>query len=465
MEVAVLAMLRKPLAKEFGIDGYGLALVASAIYAGMIAGSFFGGYLSDVFGRRSVLLVAASIISLCGVGSAFAPDVYTFGTARMVLGIGIGAMVPISYSLMLEWTPTLYRGSVIMTLAGIAFHSGAGLCGATGSILISTVGGDLWWRVLLVACTLPVLIALPFQFIYLPESLHWLVVNGKLQDAKNLLRDASATNGQDMLHNGGITTRLYTVGPGTAASFTVRGFVWDLSTPELRLTTCFLIVAFTACGFIYNGFVFIYPQILLQLLDYSLEKSFALMTASSALDILCIFAFIFYMDLPYIGRRGALLTAYATLSMCALLAAIALQGSAPAFVAVNVILKAMVTTAYTVTPLYAGELLPTSLRASTMSLATCCSRVASMASTGVLTLLLSVSVSAVYLCYFLFGVVAFIASFVHSRETLGMPLLLYSSDLKAVKDVEESQSFASRYFPIVDHVRQRKGFQKYAPII
>lgn len=47
MEVAVLAMLRKPLAKEFGIDGYGLALVASAIYAGMIAGSFFGGYLSD----------------------------------------------------------------------------------------------------------------------------------------------------------------------------------------------------------------------------------------------------------------------------------------------------------------------------------------------------------------------------------------------------------------------------------
>ena len=281
-ELVVLAMLREDLKRDFGTDDYGFALVGSGIFAGMLFGALAGGFLSDIVGRRQTILLTATIISVFGLASALAPDLYSFATCRVITGLGIGAMVPAAESLLLEWSPTQWRSRLVMMLAGIAFHVGAICASSWGILLHKSIGGgpgSIWWRVLLVICTLPATISVPINYFHLPESLHWLIVQDKRRNVQDLLRNAHSINGKEMLQEGQVTTRLYSTQENEAAPFNMQR-VGAIFGPDLRYTTMYLIVAYSTCGFVYNGFVFIYPSILQQLYETSAEDSFLRMMES-----------------------------------------------------------------------------------------------------------------------------------------------------------------------------------------
>ncbi len=67
------------------------SLTLTATIAMMLAGP-----ISDRFGRRPVLFVAALLFTLSAVASALAPDYLTLVIARMVGGFGVGAALIIA---------------------------------------------------------------------------------------------------------------------------------------------------------------------------------------------------------------------------------------------------------------------------------------------------------------------------------------------------------------------------------
>ena len=73
-------------------------------------------------------------------------------------------------------------------MIGTAFAVGSILACGAGMLLREGMGageGSIWWRVLLVVCTLPGLVSVPWMFHALPESVHFLMANGRHDEGGN----------------------------------------------------------------------------------------------------------------------------------------------------------------------------------------------------------------------------------------------------------------------------------------
>ena len=148
MEMTVLTMLRHSVTNEFGIDKYQFAILGSVIFGGMLIGSLVGGAVADTYGRRRSMLVSGSVFCIFGLCSAAAPDLYSFAAARVLTGFGVGAMVPVADSLLLEWAPSAWRSKLVMTMLGAAFALGSIMAAGSGLVLHEYLGkttGD-WGR-------------------------------------------------------------------------------------------------------------------------------------------------------------------------------------------------------------------------------------------------------------------------------------------------------------------------------
>ena len=74
-------------------------------------------------------------------------------------------------------------------------------------------------------------------------------------------------NGAKLPANGEITAREYEAGLTEGHSLDWKTF-GEMFQPAVRGTTLYLIVTFSACGFVYYGFSFIYPHTLKQVYPY-----------------------------------------------------------------------------------------------------------------------------------------------------------------------------------------------------
>ena len=119
------------------------------------------------------------------------------------------------------------------------------------------------------------------------------------------------------------------------------------------------------------------------------------------------------------------------------------------FKILNAILRAMVGGPFTVVYVYAGELLPSTLRSSTISFCNSFGRLAAMLAPVVETAAVHVDVNLIYYSFSLVALAATVASILHFRETLGRPLLLYTSQLKEQREEDEKQPLMTRYAPFM----------------
>jgi MFS family permease len=208
-QMSVVTMLEEPVSNEFGLDKLGFSLVGSAIFGGMLVGSLFGGMLADLYGRRVAMLAASTALCVFSLSSAAAPELFSFAAARILTGLGGGALVPVAGSLLLEWSPTRWRSTMVMTTTGTAFAIGTLFeCGA-GLLLHEYMGeGREWWRALFVVCTLPAVVSLPVMLCTLPESMHFLMVHGRQDEAHALLMHLQRVNGTTEIATPGYTQGL-----------------------------------------------------------------------------------------------------------------------------------------------------------------------------------------------------------------------------------------------------------------
>ncbi|MGO8928097.1 MAG: sugar porter family MFS transporter [Limisphaerales bacterium] len=148
---------------------HGIAM-ASALY-GTVLGSLLGGWPTDRFGRKRTLLCIGILYLVSAVWSGLATEVYSFISARMIGGLGIGISTVVAPLYISEIAPPKHRGRLagmfqfnIVFGIVIAFLSNAMLAGI----------GDNAWRWMLGVAAFPSLVYTALCF-NIPESPRWLL--------------------------------------------------------------------------------------------------------------------------------------------------------------------------------------------------------------------------------------------------------------------------------------------------
>jgi MFS transporter, putative metabolite:H+ symporter len=200
MKPAALSFVAPGMAKEYGLKaatnphgGLPVSLLPLCGIGGTVIGSLMWGWLADRIGRRSSLLFAGLLFvttSICGAMPGFTWNLLMC----FLMGIGVGGLLPITFSLLAETMPARHRGWLLVLVGG----GGAGL----GYVLTSWLAGALTphysWRILwLIGLPTGVLfIALNY---WIPESPRFLLAAGEQEEAEKVMRHfgAAVTAGED----------------------------------------------------------------------------------------------------------------------------------------------------------------------------------------------------------------------------------------------------------------------------
>ena len=164
-----IAYIAPLLIKEWGVDKSALGPLFSAGLLGGLFGPPLFGYLGDLYGRKTSVILGAFFFGIFTLAQVWANSLVSMMALRFIAGIGIGGVLPITIALNTEFAPRRIRGSMIMlSFVGVA------LGGALGGLVSSLFMGTYGWQVIFwTGGIAPLLVGLLALFIF-PESLKFL---------------------------------------------------------------------------------------------------------------------------------------------------------------------------------------------------------------------------------------------------------------------------------------------------
>ena len=175
-----------------------IAWANSSALVGCFLGSLVAGRISDRYGRRAALAIAAIVFAVSSILTGWSYSFEAFITWRILGGVAIGLASNISPTYIAEISPAGWRGRLV-SLNQLALVIGILLAqianwriaqpvppGATEALIAASWNGQLGWRWMFSAVAIPaviLLICVPL----IPESPRWLMTRGRPQDAKTVL--------------------------------------------------------------------------------------------------------------------------------------------------------------------------------------------------------------------------------------------------------------------------------------
>jgi MFS transporter, putative metabolite:H+ symporter len=172
----VLAFIIKPWHLTFGQSA--VILLSSGI--GAILGAFIWGRIADLKGRRSVFIWTIVNFSIASGALYLTPDngwIY-LSVFRFFVGFGVGGLYCVDLPLVQEFVPARMRG-FIGGLVTVFIPLGVMIASSFAAFTTATIG----WRGLFLIGVLPALFTLVVRA-WVPESPHWLLAQGRRQDAR-----------------------------------------------------------------------------------------------------------------------------------------------------------------------------------------------------------------------------------------------------------------------------------------
>ena len=179
------------LQSDWGIDNNDVEWITAAGLLGAMLGAVCCGRLSDIFGRRKIILVSAVIFAVGALWSGLATDLTSLVFSRLFLGIAIGVAsftVPLYIA---EIAPAKSRGRLVSMFQLMV----------TIGILLSYMSDTFWadenkldcWRWMFWAGVVPALVLL-VGMCFVPETPRWLLSKGRLKECRKVLQKIEPEN-------------------------------------------------------------------------------------------------------------------------------------------------------------------------------------------------------------------------------------------------------------------------------
>jgi AAHS family 4-hydroxybenzoate transporter-like MFS transporter len=171
IDVAIMGFAAPSIIDEWGISRATFGAVMGAAPIGLALGAIFAGPSSDWFGRRRVLLVSVLSFGLLTLLTAFTRTPTEMAVLRFLTGLGLGAAMPNTTTLLSEYVPERSKSFLLATMF-TGFNFGSALIGFVAAWLLPLSG---WRSVLYFGAAVP-LALVPLLFLALPESARYMVV-------------------------------------------------------------------------------------------------------------------------------------------------------------------------------------------------------------------------------------------------------------------------------------------------
>jgi AAHS family benzoate transporter-like MFS transporter len=169
--------------KEWGLSPEEAGTIGSYALFGMLIGALIAGTITDLVGRRKIILFCITWFSLAMGLCAIAPSPELFGFCRFLAGLGLGGVVPTASAITIEYAPPA-RSKFLYALMFSGFSVGGILAAALAIPIVPEFG----FRAMFFIGLAPLVLILPLAWKFLPESISFLVARGRHAEAEELAR-------------------------------------------------------------------------------------------------------------------------------------------------------------------------------------------------------------------------------------------------------------------------------------
>ena len=256
MDVGLISFVMAALATQWKLDSTTLSVIGSIGFVGMAIGASIGGLLADRIGRRQVFAVTLLLYGAATGASALVTSVAMLIVLRFIVGLGLGAELPVASTLVSEYAPKVIRGRVVVALE--AFWAVGWILAALIGYLVVPTSED-GWRWALAVGVLPTAYAAVIRW-GLPESVRFLESKGRTDEAEAAVRDFEQAAGVEPVSSPAVA-------PATAAA---TDSIWS---PAYRARSAALWAVWFCINLSYYGAFIWIPTLLVQR-GFPLVRSF-----------------------------------------------------------------------------------------------------------------------------------------------------------------------------------------------
>ena len=183
MDVGLISFIMAALAVHWNLESTQTSWIATGGFVGMALGASLGGLLADKFGRRHVFALTLLVYGLATGASALATGLAVLIALRFIVGLGLGAELPVASTLISEFAPRRIRGRMVVLLE--AFWAAGWIAAAIiGTFVVGA--SDSGWRWALAIGMVPAAYAL-YVRLALPESVRYLEAKNRHQEAEEIV--------------------------------------------------------------------------------------------------------------------------------------------------------------------------------------------------------------------------------------------------------------------------------------
>ncbi|GJN41022.1 hypothetical protein PR202_gn00343 [Eleusine coracana subsp. coracana] len=332
-----------------------VSLPASSFFAGCLVGGFLLTTLADsVLGRKKMLLVSLVSMSVTGVLTAFAPNVWVYAVLRFMAGFARSMIGTCTLVLSTEIVGKKWRN--VVSLAAF-------FCYTFGFLSLPVLGytfRQASWRNMYIWTSVPCLFYTMLLYFLVQESPRWLLVRGRKKEAIDTLQQIASLNGGKSTETSFSLPEMFTLpeDAGTSSSdiFATLQTMWERRWALQRLAA--IMTAGYGVGMVYFG---------MPLNVGSLGSNLYLSVAYNALAELPSNILLMFL-MARINRRSSVVAFSVAASACSLACVAIPQSAAAARMAAELVSFVATCTAYNIILMYSIELFPTSVRSSAVGL-------------------------------------------------------------------------------------------------
>jgi benzoate transport len=168
-DITAMAVVASSVSTDLQLTPDRLGWIFSFALAGMMGGAMFLAPVSDIIGRRKLIIISIAIIGISIIFTATATTLTEFIILRFISGLGAGAMLASQAALASEYSPDKYKA-----LSVAAVTSGYPLGAMMTSVIAGYILPEYDWRGMFWFGGVLTLSMVVVAWLFIPESLKYL---------------------------------------------------------------------------------------------------------------------------------------------------------------------------------------------------------------------------------------------------------------------------------------------------
>jgi len=188
-DISVISGALPFITPYFHLSEWGKGFAVSSLYIGCMAGCLIAGAVSERYGRKPGLMLAAFLFGISAVGVALSHQLSWFIFFRIVGGLGVGMASMLSPMYIAEISPADIRGRMV-SINQLTIVIGILLTYYINYVLASGANG---WRWMFGCGIVPSLLFLTGMF-FVPESPRWLIKAGEENKGRTVLQQIGGSD-------------------------------------------------------------------------------------------------------------------------------------------------------------------------------------------------------------------------------------------------------------------------------